>query len=65
MLNPKWFVKAEYLYYDFNVNNNSWIVNTATGNFENNWRWFNNDLTINIVKLGLNYHIARCHTRLK
>jgi opacity protein-like surface antigen len=65
MLNPKWFVKAEYLYYDFNVNNNSWIVNTATGNFENNWRWFNNDLTINSVKLGLNYHIASCHTRLK
>jgi hypothetical protein len=48
MLNPKWSVKAEYLYYDFNVNNNSWIYHTATGNFENNWRWFNNDLAITL-----------------
>ena len=65
MLNPRWSVKAEYLYYDFGVNNNSWNVNTAIGNFENNWRWFNNDLTVSTVKLGLNYHVISCYTELK
>ena len=65
MLNPRWSVKAEYLYYDFGVKNNSWNVNTSTGNFENSWRWFNNDLTVNTVKLGLNYHLAGGYSSLK
>ncbi len=65
MLNPNWSVKAEYLYYDFGINNNSWNVNSAVGNSENNWRWFNNDVTINTVKLGLNYHLTGGYTALK
>ena len=65
MLNPNWSVKAEYLYYDFGVKNNNWNIDTAIGNIENNWRWFNNDLTINTVKIGLNYHITSCYTALK
>jgi opacity protein-like surface antigen len=64
-LNPNWSVKAEYLYYDFGIGNNSWNVNTAIGNLENNWRWFNTDLAVNTVKLGLNYHITSCYTALK
>ena len=64
MLNPRWSVKAEYLYYDFGVKD-SWNVNTSIGNFENNWKWFNNDLTVNTVKLGLNYHFASGYTSLK
>ena len=65
MLNPRWSVKAEYLYYDFSVKNNSWNVNTSIGNLENNSKWFNNDLTVNTVKLGLNYHLASDYTSLK
>ncbi len=65
MLNPNWSFKAEYLYYDFGVDNSSWNVNTAIGNFENNWRWFNNDLTINTVKIGLNYHLPSGCSTLK
>jgi opacity protein-like surface antigen len=65
MLNPRWSVKAEYLYYDFGVENNSWNVNTSTHKFENSWRSFNNDLTVNTVKLGLNYHLTSGYTALK
>ena len=65
MLNPRWSVKAEYLYYDLSVKNNSWNVSTSTGNFENSWRWFDNDLTVNTVKLGLNYHLASGYSSLK
>ena len=65
MLNPNWSIKAEYLYYDFQRNNDNWNVNTAIGNLENNWRWFNNDLTVNTVKLGVNYHLTSGYTALK
>ncbi len=64
MLNPSWSVKAEYLYYDFGVKDN-WNVNTSIGNIaSDNWKG-SNDLTINTVKLGLNYHLASCYTPLK
>ncbi len=67
MLNQNWSVKAEYLFYDFAVNDNNWNVNTSVGNvaFDNNGRWFNNDLTVNTVKFGLNYHLTSCYTPLK
>ena len=65
MLNPQWSVKAEYLYYDFNVKNNNWNINTTVSGFDNNGRFFDNDLTINTVKLGLNYHLASGYTALK
>ena len=65
MLNSNWSVKAEYLYYDFGVKNNNWNVNTTVGNIENNWKWFSNDLTVNTVKLGLNYHLTSSYTALK
>ncbi len=65
MINPNWSVKLEYLYYDFSMDNSTW---DAKYNFNggawvdnnNNWRWFNNDLTVNTVKLGINYHLNTC-----
>ncbi len=66
MLNPSWSVKAEYLYYDFAVKDNNWNINTSIGNLGcDNWKWFNNDLTVNTVKLGLNYHLTSGYTALK
>ncbi len=63
-VDPRWSVKAEYLYYDFSVKNN-WNVTSAVGNVDNNWKWFGNDLTVNTIKLGLNYHLASYYTPLK
>ena len=64
LLNPNWSVKAEYLYYDFGVNNTNWLANTAIG-ADNSWRWSGSDLTVNTIKLGLNYHLTSSYTSLK
>ena len=62
MLNPNWSVKLEYLYYDFGLNDNYWAatytnVNGVTTSYSR-WRLFDNDLTVNTVKLGVNYHLT-------
>jgi opacity protein-like surface antigen len=67
MLNPSWSIKAEYLYYDFDVKDSNWNINTSVRNsaFDNNGRWFSNDMAVNTVKFGLNYHLTSCYTALK
>jgi outer membrane immunogenic protein len=62
LLNPNWSVKVEYLHFDFsNDNDNHWGPATYYGNgygYNNNdWR-FRNDLTVDTVKLGINYHLT-------
>lgn len=64
MLNPNWSVKVEYLYYDFGLNDNSWSA-TYNGAYYNSWRLFDHDLTVNTVKLGLNYHLTSGYVPLK
>jgi len=46
------------------VNNTNWLANIAIS-ADNSWRWFGNDLTVNTVKLGLNYHVTGSYTSLK
>jgi outer membrane immunogenic protein len=51
MLNPHWTMKIEYLHFDFSNDNN----NCCGDGFNNNMRFFHNDLTVDTVKLGFNY----------
>ena len=72
LLNPNWSVKVEYLYYDFGLNDN-WNATYCTisggvcGSSSSyaNWKVFNNDLTVNTVKLGVNYHLTSGYVPLK
>jgi opacity protein-like surface antigen len=50
MINPRWSWKVEYMFFDFSTNDNGCCFD---GN--RNFRYFNNDLTINSVKVGFNY----------
>ncbi len=70
LLNPNWSVKVEYLYYDFGLND-TWnatycpVSGAACSTYGTGWRAFNNDLTVNTVKLGLNYHLTSGYVPLK
>jgi opacity protein-like surface antigen len=70
LLNPSWSVKVEYLYYDFGLNDNNWnatfcpVGGGACGSFAS-WRVFDHDLTVNTVKLGVNYHLTSGYVPLK
>jgi outer membrane immunogenic protein len=68
LLNPNWSVKLEYLHYDFGLNDNNWNatfckdgVCSTFGNF----RIFDRDLTVDTVKLGVNYHLTSGYVPLK
>jgi len=70
LLNPNWSVKLEYMYYDFALNDNYWnatVCPTGSGSCSSysSWRLFNNDLTVNTVKLGVNYHLTSSYIPLK
>ncbi len=70
LLNPNWSVKLEYLYYDFGLND-TWnatycpVSGAACSTYGTGWRAFNNDLTVNTVKLGVNYHLTSGYVPLK
>ncbi|MFT4079757.1 outer membrane protein [Rhodomicrobium sp.] len=66
LLNPNWSVKVEYLHYNFELDNNRWNWGD-TDWAANSWKLFNNDLTIDTVKLGVNYKFgsAPVYTPLK
>jgi opacity protein-like surface antigen len=53
--NPAWSVKVEYQYFDFGTSTSS--VTTYPTGFGGA---FDHDLTINTVKVGLNYHLGCC-----
>jgi outer membrane immunogenic protein len=48
MLNPSWTIKGEYLYYDLGDNALSCCFGSTAGRFDNN-------LTMNTLKIGFNY----------
>jgi outer membrane immunogenic protein len=48
MLNPRFTIKAEYLYYDLGNNPLSCCLGSTAGRFDNN-------LTMNTLKIGFNY----------
>jgi opacity protein-like surface antigen len=53
MLGTKWSVKVEYLHFDFgNVDRSC-----CNDPFANHFNFFRNDLTVETVKVGVNYHI--------
>jgi opacity protein-like surface antigen len=54
MLGTNWSVKVEYLHFDFsNIENN----HCCGDGFFNDFRFFNKDLTVDTVKVGVNYHL--------
>jgi outer membrane immunogenic protein len=53
MLRPNWSLKAEYMHYDFGTER------TRTTKVDVGTYRFDHDLTVDTVKLGLNYHIYR------
>ena len=68
-MNPNWSVKVEYLYYDFGLNDHDWNATiaqlAATLRHYGSWRVFDHDLTVNTVKLGVNYHLTSGYVPLK
>jgi outer membrane immunogenic protein len=48
MINPRWSIKGEYLYYDLGNNALSCCFGSTAGRFDNN-------LTMNTLKIGFNY----------
>ncbi len=63
LLNPNWSIKAEYLHFDFGNPNETW--NNFDGTGLNNWKLANSNLTIDTVKLGVNYIVAPGYLPLK
>ncbi|MBJ7532871.1 porin family protein [Rhodomicrobium vannielii ATCC 17100] len=62
MLNPNWTVKVEYLHYNFELDNNNlnWAwEKTYAPETANNWKLFKDDLTVDTVKLGVNYKLSQ------
>ena len=60
--NPAWSVKVEYQFFDFGTSSSSLYANPGAGDDGGNahtWS-FNHDLTINTVKVGINYHLGCC-----
>lgn len=60
MLSQNWSMKVEYLYFDFNNDNNQWVYNAT-----NTWRLTDGNLTANTVKLGFNYLFNHSYVPLK
>jgi outer membrane immunogenic protein len=68
LLNPNWSVKLEYLHYDFGLNDNNFnatFCNNGVCNPFGNFRLFDRDLTVDTVKLGVNYHLTSGYVPLK
>jgi opacity protein-like surface antigen len=58
--NPAWSVKVEYQFFDFGTESSSLMARPeGDGGAIRTWD-FNHDLTINTVKVGLNYHLGCC-----
>jgi outer membrane immunogenic protein len=53
MLRPNWSLKAEYMHFDFDAER-SLTTKTNVGTYR-----FDHDLTVDTVKVGINYHIYR------
>ena len=53
MLGTNWSLKLEYLHFDFGNEDHG----CCEDNFGNDFHFFRNDLTIETVKVGVNYHI--------
>ncbi len=68
--NPAWSVKVEYQYFDFGTESSSMLpyaTQTAGGapiTFFDHPYSFNHDLTVNTVKVGINYHLGCCDSVL-
>jgi len=67
--NQAWSVKVEYQYFDFGTESSSSLpyrIDTVAGVtqptvFDHPYS-FNHDLTVNTVKVGINYHLGCCDT---
>ncbi len=68
LLSPNWSVKLEYLHFDFSGDNHNWsptfTYDGVTPTNYNNWN-FKNDITVDTVKLGVNYHLNSYQAPLK
>lgn len=68
LLSPNWSVKLEYLHFDFSGDNRNWsptfYYDGTTATNCNNWN-FNHDVTVDTVKLGVNYHLSSYQAPLK
>ncbi len=53
MLGTSWSLKLEYLHFDFGNEDHGCCFD----NFGNDFHFFRNDLTVETVKVGVNYHI--------
>lgn len=62
LITPEWSLKAEYLFFDFGDLNSQRFCDL---NCFNSWRFGNNDLTVNTVKFGFNYHIQPRYVPLR
>ena len=60
--NPAWSVKVEYQYFDFGTSSSSLGTWYTNGDYRPGA--FDHDLTINTVKVGLNYHLGCCDSVL-
>ncbi len=67
MLSPSWSVKAEYQHFDFGTTSSSlWDYSVIPHNFVQGATYnFNHELTIDTVKVGVNYHLGCCDAPLK
>src|SRR5208337_3380103 len=64
---PAWIVKVEYQYFDFGTESSSLLADPSGGTtplLSTHTYSFNHDLTINTVKVGLNYHLGCCDNAL-
>ena len=62
--NPAWSVKVEYQYFDFGTTSSTLFGEAPDGGQYSTTYSFNHDLTINTVKVGLNYHLGCCDNAL-
>jgi opacity protein-like surface antigen len=59
--NPAWSVKVEYQFFDFGTSSSSmFAAPDGVTDIDTHTYSFNHDLTINTVKVGLNYHLGCC-----
>jgi outer membrane immunogenic protein len=64
MLNPNWSMKVEYLHFDFSNKDDGFCCNDGIDS-RNNFRFINNDLTAETIKLGFNYFFHPVYAPLK
>ena len=63
-----WLGRVEYLHYDFGLNDNNLnatFCNNGVCQPFGNFRLFDRDLTVDTVKLGVNYHLTSGYVPLK